>query len=172
MPSNLPAQSTVADPAAIKMQNVAQSPRRRLPADCAGKKRGFSLIEVMLAIGVFSFGVLSIVGLMATGLDSTAGSRTNLAIANITRQLRASLQAAPYSSIASGTSYSFSYGGYPVTSATGAYYTAVLTPVPPAYPSSGQFSTSTNASIVRMVIMYPYPSNAISGGTSSLFVAR
>jgi len=171
MSSNLPPQPTVADPAAIEMKNVAEIPRRRLPPDCAGKKRGFSLIEVMLALGVFSFGVLSIVGLMATGLDSTADSRTNLAIANITRQLRASLQATPYSSVASGTSYSFTYGGYPVTSATGAYYTATLSPVSPVYPSSAS-TTTTNAFIVDVQITYPYPSNAISTGTSSLFVAR
>ena len=81
-------------------------------------KKGFSLIEVVLALGVFSISILSITGLMATGLSSAKGSSTNLAVTNIMRGLRANVQSMPFSNLSrtgSPITYYYSADGYQTT---------------------------------------------------------
>src|ERR1700679_3083285 len=140
-------------------------PRRHPLVGCKRKNRAFSLVEVVLALGIFAFAVLSIVGLMATGLNSAKDSSTNLAITNINRNLRADLQATPYSSLASATStnYYFTDGGYPTTQSSPApsapFYAVVLTTNASIYPT-GIGVPSTNAATVNVKISYPYPVDA------------
>jgi len=161
---------------AVQKMNASGDPSLQSLFSRKRKIRGFSLVEVVLALGVFSYAALSVVALLATGLSTTAGSRTSMAQANITRELRASLQATPFSSIASGTTYYFSYNGFPVTSATGAYYTATLTSGSSWYPADSLYrasstQSSTNAYIVNVNLSYP-GQTSVSATTSTLFVAQ
>jgi uncharacterized protein (TIGR02598 family) len=125
--------------------------------------RAFSLIEVVIALAIFSFALLSIMGLMAEGLNSTRNSSTNQAMANISRNLRADLQATPFTNWTSGTAtnYFFTYGGYPTTQsgtdANAPFYTAALKPGAPIFPGN---ATSLNAYTVVAAVSYPYPANA------------
>jgi uncharacterized protein (TIGR02598 family) len=135
-------------------------------------KSGFSLVEVVLALGIFSISILSIVGLMATGLNSASGSSTNLATTNIMRELRSDVQSMPFSSLSrtgSPVIYYFSVEGYQTTTVGAYFYKVTLTPVAPTYPSSA--STFVNADVISVNISYPYPANAQTI-TNSLFVAQ
>jgi uncharacterized protein (TIGR02598 family) len=141
-----------------------------------GNKHAFSLVEVVLALGIFSFAILAIVGLMATGISTVQNSSTNMAIANISRSLRASVQATPFTNWVSGgspvsytsTTNYYTVNGYPTTTPGNYFYTAALIPAAPVYPSG---LTSTNACIVGAIIYYPYPVNT-QVITNSLFVAQ
>jgi len=137
---------------------------------CGRNKRAFSLVEVVLALGIFSVSILSIVGLMATGLNSANGSSTNLAVTNIMRELRANIQSMPFSNLSRTGSITYHFGtdGYTNTASSAYYYTAILTPAAPAYPSG---TSSTNADTISVVISYPYPANSQSI-TNSIFVAQ
>lgn len=53
---------------------------------------GFSLVEVVLAIGVVSFAMMAILASLPVGLRSSQQSRGQVAIANISRQLLGELQ--------------------------------------------------------------------------------
>lgn len=55
-------------------------------------RRGFSLVEVVLAIGVVSFAMMAMLGTLPIGLKSSQQSRGQVATANIARQLQGELQ--------------------------------------------------------------------------------
>jgi uncharacterized protein (TIGR02598 family) len=154
----------------MKSYSVKSRPigrRFNCPIDC-----GFSLVEVVLALGIFSFSILSIVGLMAAGLNSANGSSTNLAATNIMRELRADVQSMPFSNLSRTGApiiYYFGADGFQTTTPSAYFYRVALTPIAPTYPSAG--STSANADVISVTISYPYPANAQTI-SSSLFVAQ
>lgn len=128
----------------------------------------FSLVEVVLAIGIVSFAVVAMLGLMATGLRSAEGSAVDLALANITRSLRAEAQATPYADLSRGEqTFYFTEGGYPTpdNSTEGAFYRVVMTPAVPA----GSITTN-NALVMGVQVYHPYPAQAQSNAFA-LFVA-
>jgi uncharacterized protein (TIGR02598 family) len=55
------------------------------------KKQGFSLIEVVLAIGIVSFSMLSIIGVLPVGIQMVQEAQLQQARASITNQLRSKL---------------------------------------------------------------------------------
>ena len=55
-------------------------------------QRGFSLMEVVLAMGLVSFVMMTIVGLLPVGLQMAQDSRLQQAKANIVQQMRGMLQ--------------------------------------------------------------------------------
>lgn len=136
-------------------------------------RRAFSLIEVVFALGVFSFSMLTIVGLLATGLHSASDSSRNTALANIQRLLRANVAATSYSSVTSAgtTATYFTAAGYPtvvnpVSTVDNPYYTLTYTTTAP----TGMVS-AVKGEVVTATVRYPYPSNA-STNTFSLFIAQ
>ena len=141
---------------------------------CGRNKRAFSLVEVVLALGIFSVSILSILGLMATGLNSANGSSTNLAMTNIMRGLRADMQSTPFANLTRGSSGSitkyFGTDGYETTTVKDYFYQVTLTPNAPIYPT-GLTTTSANADTISVTISYPYPANT-QAITNSLFVVQ
>jgi uncharacterized protein (TIGR02598 family) len=146
------------------------------------KQQAFSLIEVVLAMGVFSFAFLSIVGVMAAGVNSVKNASTNEAITNINRNLRANIQATTFTNFTSGVSQTFYYttGGFPTTttatSPNAPFYAAVVTPTASSYPAAptGETvpaTTSANKFSLVVAISYPYPLKAQTL-TNSIFIAQ
>lgn len=68
-----------------------QQIQRRLTSASKGVK-AFSLVEVVLAIGVVSFAMMAMLGTLPVGLKSSQQSRGQVATANISRQLQGELQ--------------------------------------------------------------------------------
>ena len=137
--------------------------------------RAFTLVEVVISLGIFSFAFLSVAGLMAAGLSTVKNSSSSQAITNINRSLRASLQALPFTNFALGssTTYYFTESGYSTTvtntSPNAPFYKAVLTAQTTTYPAVT--GVSANACNISATISYPYPVNALSI-TNSYFVAQ
>jgi uncharacterized protein (TIGR02598 family) len=71
-----------------------------------GKKslRGFSLVEVTLALGIITFGLIAVMGLLPTGIKLTKQSADEVAAVNIMTGISAKLQKAG-STASSGTEY-------------------------------------------------------------------
>ena len=63
----------------------------------------FSLIEVVLAIGVVGFGLVVIIGTLPIGLKSVQNAETLQATSNIANQLRGQMQLLSFNTAASGT---------------------------------------------------------------------
>ncbi|WP_271464063.1 type IV pilus modification protein PilV [Acidovorax sp. NCPPB 4044] len=62
-------------------------PPRTLRSGASGKARGFSLIEVLVAIVVLSFGMLGVVGLQAYAIQANRDARLQAQAANLAREL-------------------------------------------------------------------------------------
>jgi uncharacterized protein (TIGR02598 family) len=134
--------------------------------------RAFSLIEVVFALAVFFFSMVTIVGLMATGLHSASDSSHTEALANIQRLTRANIAATTYSNVTNATSY-FTAAGYPTVQSPSnpvdsPFYTlSYVTNLPTGLVSNVK-ATST---IVAATVTYPYGVNA-STNSFSLFIAQ
>lgn len=81
---------------------LIRSPRR-IQSRKYLRRSGFSLVEVVIAIGLVGFALLAIVGSLPVGIQSMQDSMQQQARAAITQQLRADLQQIPFSSSQSGT---------------------------------------------------------------------
>jgi uncharacterized protein (TIGR02598 family) len=65
---------------------------QRSPISKSRSSKAFSLVEVVLAIGVVSFAMMAMLGTLPVGLKSSQQSRGQVATANISRQLQGELQ--------------------------------------------------------------------------------
>ncbi|CAN5384039.1 hypothetical protein BH09VER1_BH09VER1_07260 [soil metagenome] len=68
-------------------------------------RRGFSLVEVVLAIGIFSFAIVAIFGLLSVGMRSSKESDNDLAISLMARTVASSLRLEGFSSVLTNAGY-------------------------------------------------------------------
>ena len=128
--------------------------------------RAFSLVEVVLALGVASFALMALIATLPAGIKSVEGSMSDSAQANILQQLRAELEQVPFGNNSGGTSYLttltqttnyYTDEGFP-TNAAGAYYMATFqtnsAPIPGTNATSTPFQTSS-AVVLQVTLSYP-----------------
>ena len=72
--------------------NTAVRPRVRFP-------RGFSLIEVTIALGVFAFAMIPIIGLVSSGMKSLRGSMDDGVRGEIVRKVVGEAMRVPYTNL-------------------------------------------------------------------------
>jgi len=106
------------------------------------KKRGFSLVEVTIALGLVSFAVITIMGLLPTGLSTLRQAMNQTVEAQIVRTIGAQSVIAPFTNLASRTY--FDEEGLP-TDSTDAYYTVDVTTQPPVFPGVANAGVLTNS---------------------------
>lgn len=132
-----------------------------LPNSFSKSAKAFSLIEVVLALGIVSFAMMAVVGTLPVGLRSSQQSRSQIAAANIARQIQGDLQQISFrSSVAdaftieklSTTPFYFSQDGTR-SEARDAYYVAAFTLNDVTAP--GLSVNSSNARRVNVSISYP-----------------
>ena len=101
----------------------------RLKKKSAASRSGFTLVEVVLAMGVASFGLISMMGLLTVGLKTAKEAISATTETAIAQQMANQLQVANYSSIkglASDTVHYFTQEGIEQPTSTGAIYTATV----------------------------------------------
>jgi len=128
-------------------------------------KRAFSLIEVVIAVGIFAFAVVAIFGLMSVGLRSGRESANDLALGLMTQTVSSVLRVQGFSSNLNNAAYgsanttpNFYFNldgdlardasGVPSTTASTNYYGCAVAR------SSASFQT-TNAMLLRLVFTWP-----------------
>ncbi len=124
----------------------------RTPALLPGALRGFSLVEVTLALGLISFCLLALIALLPAGLKTSKNSREQTAAASVVEEISAAIRksawvAASGTYTGSGTysnlswtlggkgasfDYALSLGGVPTDSAGKQRLRAHVTLFPPA----------------------------------------
>lgn len=125
--------------------------------------KAFSLVEVVLAIGVVSFAMMAVLGTLPVGLKSSQQSRSQVATANIARQLQGELQQISFNTKSADTltvenladnSYYFTLEGTKTeTDATDAYYEAKFEVNTVSAP--GLNVDAANARSVKVTLSYP-----------------
>ena len=71
-----------------------------LPSRASRWSRGFTLVEVSLAMGVVSFGLLSLISLLTIAMDCVRGASSDLVGSQIASRLMGELQAQPWDQLA------------------------------------------------------------------------
>lgn len=119
------------------------------------RARGFSLVEVVLAVGIVSFALLPLMALLPVGLRTVKNSMTQTVTAAIAQQIRGELLQASLPIGSLGIEYYTSDGIK--TTATDAnnpfYYTATFSLS--ATTIAGDSFTAANAQSVTVYLSYP-----------------
>ncbi|MBW8863454.1 MAG: hypothetical protein JF609_00735 [Verrucomicrobia bacterium] len=99
------------------MNNIASAQRRR------SEMRGFSLVEVVLALGVISIGVVSLIGLLIISTSSSRLSDEDTVFAAIARQVDTELHNTTFADLpTNGATWYFDNEGHHLTTAANAVY--------------------------------------------------
>lgn len=154
------------------MNNKPLLPHPSLPARQGFRnhpswRSGFSLVEVTLAIGILSFGLLSVIGLMPVGLNAfrqsinaSVGTQISQRLMNEKRQTDFVTLIAP----ANATEYRyFSDEGDEVPATSSIFVAKILVANASAVPSSGN-SRFTNSSLAKVEVRLTHS----PGGSTSL----
>lgn len=117
------------------------------------RREGFSLIEVMLAVGLIAFVLSAILGLVTLGVQGTKRADLDARLMVMTSRLSASYQGRAYTNAlaelaTNATTYYDLYGA--PTNAAGAYFQCDAQNVTPS-------GNSTNYTVLRFQIRWPVP---------------
>jgi uncharacterized protein (TIGR02598 family) len=149
-----------------------------LPSPPNKSRQGFSLIEIVLSIGIASFALITILGLIPVGMNTLSESVAQTAVANISNQLRGEFQQISFSTNAAfniqhlkSTSYYYTHDGFK-SNQQGCYYEAKFD-LSNGKVGGASFDTSTAQSI-KVTLTYPFDAPAAGKKTIvfSLFAAR
>lgn len=151
---------------------------------------GFSLVEITLALGIVSFGLVATLGTMAVGLNTVRDATTQAAASNIARQLRGDLQQISFATNAAGnsgalniqslnqTNYYYTQEGVPST-ASGAHYKAAFEVAGASVEGTGGSNdvaafAPASAKMVKVTLSYPQsaPENNQKRLVFSLLLAK
>jgi uncharacterized protein (TIGR02598 family) len=95
---------------------------------------GFTLVEVAMALGIFAFAIIPVIGLMGTGLKVSKESIDASTTAQIFRQAKAVLST---NTSVTSTNFYFSNEGDKLENVSGAIYQAMVSAVAPADAAQG-----------------------------------
>jgi uncharacterized protein (TIGR02598 family) len=96
-----------------------------MSSDTPSRQRGFSLIEVTLALGIVSFAMVSLLAMIPVGLNSFKQAMDLTVEAQIVQSVVNDIGLRQYSTLATDQYY-FDVQGTPTTSATDKAYTAAI----------------------------------------------
>ncbi len=127
------------------------------PLTCC-QNRGFSMVEVTMALGLISFAMLGVLGLLPVGLSTVQQAMVQTGEAGIARQIRSDLQQISLTSLPTFASQPKYYTpqGIRVASAssTDAYFIATFSVTDPSIAGAAT-SFNTSAKLVKVTLKYP-----------------
>jgi len=143
-------------------------------------KSGFSLVEVAIALGVLSFVIVPILGLMGTGLSTARDAALDMAALQIRQRVESDMRQMTFASIsqtAFSTNYSFSKDGRALQSGDPSFAQNALYKVQVKNsPLTGVNSGMTNALVGLKVVIQLAPGGVVqtnaAGYTNFLIVSK
>jgi uncharacterized protein (TIGR02598 family) len=91
--------------------------------------KGFTLIEVTMALGIISFALVALLGMLGIGLSSIRSSATEATVALISSNVASELQSGTWKTKSDAITLYFSHSGVEMTSASDDGFKAVATPL-------------------------------------------
>lgn len=137
-------------------------------------RSAFSLVETTIALGLVSFCMLALVGVLPVGLTSVHESAAEIGQVSILNYMRAQLQQTSLTNIANlkDQSYPFDRQGQLVTNAADGYFSAkissVAAPVMPGMIGNQDALLNKSAACVQIDVTYPLAAPVASRLTNSL----
>ncbi len=122
----------------------------------AGGRRAFTLVEVVLAIGVLSFCLITLLGLLGVGLGNGLKSNDDTVLASMAWEAANNLRSE--TNLAGGftTNFYFDHTGQSLTSASGAYFKCAVTT---NNPTAGQAPASIDTNLVLAALQFTWPAS-------------
>lgn len=165
------------------MRHAPNSPRLDLrpysvPADrqrSQKSRRGFSLIEVTIALGLVSFVAVSVIGLLPTGLSVMRNAMDQTVEAQIVRSISGQSQVANFTNLTQGGPSYFDHEGQLLSSGEGARYTVTLSRHSPVFPGSSGAPTGLSNSLVSLqieIVQRRGPQDKGSTNLRTLYIAN
>lgn len=133
------------------------------------RPRGFTLVEVVVAIGIFAFCIVAVLGLMQVALSASRDSQIDSSIGGLIGNLSASLNSLDANELAAAASTNryFDEAGRPLsTNAQGsAYFRTTLSAVAPTViEQTFALPGGTNLHVWAVAIEYPAPQYGRNAG--------
>jgi len=136
---------------------------------------GFSLVEVVLAIGVIGFGVLIVLGLMPVGLNTMRQAMDNSTEMQIVKQITGEALLTPFSRLStnfSGKTFYYDEQGIKESTASDkTRYWAITSITSPGYPGSDNLPATTSITnslkTLRLDLVTVPSANAVSKTTNT-----
>jgi uncharacterized protein (TIGR02598 family) len=128
------------------------------------RRFAFSLVEVVLAIGIASFGLLAIVGLLPVGMKSVQNASEQAAAANVANSIAHALRSAER---VNATTFSNSFSSQSIVYTIGGTPTTIVWDT---LDLNGSATNSVSARLKARLVITP-PSSANTNGTALISVA-
>lgn len=117
----------------------------RLPqqSGARGGRSGFSLVEVTIAIGIVSFALVTLLGVVPVGLIATQDAMRQTARSQIIKQISSDLGMMPFAKLGGylGSNQYYDYNGCRSVGTNERIFVATMTnALPPSYPGSSNLS--------------------------------
>ena len=119
--------------------------------------RAFTLVEVVLALGVVSFGIISMLGLLTVGLKTFHDAMSQTTETEIAQQMANQLQLATFSTISSqsaSTNYCFTQEGVLTNAANAVYFAKINAPSVLTVPGGSASSTLTTNTLTFVISIW------------------
>lgn len=132
-------------------------------------QKAFSLVEVAISLGIISFVLLAIAGLMSVGLDASKSAQTDTILAASSRAILARAATNDFGTFSSNVTW-INLDGTTNTSSNNSFYKAVLTVV--SNPSGLRSEVSTEFQLLKLQFMYPAMAPAANQTTNTIYASR
>jgi len=128
-----------------------------------GSLRGaaFSLVEIVLAIGIVSFALLGMMGLVSVSFQSERSSASDTDLAALSQQVFSSLRSRPFTNL-SDTNYFFDADGSLTTNSAGAVYECAVTMAADPSLPAGSFKNAR--------LQFTWPVSAVTRPNTNVFL--
>lgn len=107
-------------------------------------RRAFSLVEVVLALGIVAFVMVSVLGLMSVGIKANKESAEDIAVGFITQYVASTLRLEGFNEVSVNSDYAdanpdfyFDVNGAPSTSQNGVFACTITRSTPSGAPANG-----------------------------------
>lgn len=136
-------------------------------------QRGFSLVEVAIAMGIITFSLVSVLGLLPIGLSSFRDATESTIESQIISQITAEASLTPFHALpdyASGSPYFFDEEGSPTRTEAESTYRAEISLKTPNYPGK---PVTINGDLANLQVKITSRRNqSTSKRLHNLFIAR
>lgn len=136
----------------------ADTPDGRIPCPA-----GFGLVEVAMSLGIVSFALLALFGLMSVGLSSGKTSREDMICTGLAMTAFSELRGLPFVDLPTGTNFYFTYEGGRLSTSNNAYYECAASVSDSTLPSDFGYLRR-----VRLEIVWPVGAVAANRQTNAL----
>jgi len=118
------------------------------------EERSFSLVEIVIALGLVSFVLVALIGLMSVGLKAMKDSHHETLVSDMALTALSKLKETDYSALPVATNYYYTYDGV-VTNVTSGYYLCAINLSVPSGAMAVAPGLSDHSKRIHMELIWP-----------------